>query len=127
MNTDEIRAALGKTDERGKGILAPISPFTWVGVAITAGVKGRVVPSEFWVQDVTDDGEEVAIVSCPCGHAPQVPPLELVECNCQRTYFNGLKEVWSLNVPTAQETSTNAERRTLEEDGGDIEAPEDEL
>lgn len=100
MLTPELMAAIGGGDGRGESGLHRVSPFTWVGVAIGAGVKGRMVPSEFWSRDVADDGTGIVVIACPCGHEPHVPTLALRACECQRTYFNGEAEVWSLAVPS---------------------------
>lgn len=104
IEQDKASALTGR-DEYGRSVAHKISPFTWIGVSVTAGIKARVVPSEFWAADVTDDGVEIAVVACPCGHSPQVPVLELVACDCQRFYFHGSAEVWSLNVPSPSNES----------------------
>jgi hypothetical protein len=96
-----MRAALTHINERGDAVLRPISPFTWVQVAVGAGVRLRMVPGEFWSRDVTDDGEPLVVIACPCGHDPKVQSLEIQSCACERTYFNGVNKVWALATPTS--------------------------
>jgi hypothetical protein len=112
----EQESALTGGDDRAHSVLHGFSPFTWVGVALMSGMKCRMVPAEFWAQDVNEDGTVVAVVACPCREEPRVPELALVQCACQRCYFHGVKEVWSLNVPSSQTDESPPEGVHYEED-----------
>lgn len=99
-----MREALTGADDMGRQTLRRLSPFTLVGVAAQGGVRIRSVPAEFWSSDTEEDGTEIGLVSCPCGAIPRLELLAIVDCECQRTYFHGVKEIWSLNVPSGRES-----------------------
>jgi hypothetical protein len=87
----EIALALTGRDEMGRQSVPRLSPFTLIVCAARAGVRLRVVPPEF----LTEDGEDV-VVACPCGAKPRVASLQIVPCVCERYYFHGVNDVWSL-------------------------------
>lgn len=110
MNAEQ-RAALDHLDEERRPALHRFSPFTLVGVAVTAGMPSRTVPTEFWATDI-DDGETVAVVACPCGHEPRIPELKILKCECERFYFYGIGGVWSLNTPAGSQANASLPEET---------------
>lgn len=107
MNAEQ-RAALDHLDEEHRPALHKISPFTWVGVALTAGMRSRTVPPEFWAKDVDEAGVEFVTIACPCGHEPRIPELQTVRCECERFYFYGINGVWSLNTPAGSPSNASS-------------------
>lgn len=91
-----------RTDERGRQVLARWSPFVLIAAAMQGGVPGITVPEAFIDRNADDAG---VVVRCPCGHKPELPELTIIQCECQRAYFNGIKEIWSLNAPVKRESA----------------------
>lgn len=56
------------------------------------------IPDAFWSSDV-DDGDEVAVVSCPCGEEPRVPLNSMRACECSRVFFHAGRDVRAANRP----------------------------
>jgi hypothetical protein len=57
------------------------------GLAIAEAFK-QAVPDGFWTLDTDEDGDEIAMVSCPCGGEPSAAINRTVECECGRYYLN---------------------------------------
>jgi hypothetical protein len=74
----------------GMGKIVPHG-LTWVtylrGMPWLIEYFDQQVPPAFWAEDVSDEGEPIVLVSCPCGEEPQVRPATCVECACERFYF----------------------------------------
>jgi hypothetical protein len=102
--------ALFRRDRNDARLVARLGGFTWLGVAMRAGVEHRVVPAEFWSQEVSDDGvATVARVACPCGHEPVVElAAHPVKCECSRWFFYNGTDVWSLCGPRAADETASA-------------------
>jgi hypothetical protein len=62
----------------------------------------RAIPSNFWSEDVNEDGFTEAIISCPCGDEPHVEIGSVVECKCERFFFNAGVKVLVANSPVDQ-------------------------
>lgn len=58
-----------------------------IGRTIVEAFK-QPVPDGFWNSDVDEEGEAIAIVSCPCGEDATVYPLRSAECDCGRFYLH---------------------------------------
>lgn len=59
----------------------------------------KEIPGDFWVQDVNDEGDSVALISCPCGHTPEVTTGGLSECTCHRFFLSTGQRVLAANRP----------------------------
>lgn len=53
----------------------------------------QTIPDDFWAEDVDEQGDEIAVVACPCGEEPIVYPMRSVECACGRFYLHTIKHV----------------------------------
>lgn len=47
----------------------------------------HTVPDSFWNRDVDEDGDDVAVIACPCGEEPTCVLNRTVECECGRFYM----------------------------------------
>ena len=82
----------GRPQRDPKRLMAGIHGILWVAERI----PNVLVPPEFWSLDADEDGQEVAVVSCPCGHAPTVALLEApAKCECERYFAFTGPDVWS--------------------------------
>lgn len=96
---------LGDASEMGV-----LSGLGWANFIAELGVPLREIPAEFWALDADEAGEPVAMVACPCGHAPSVPKhVAPVECQarrpstCPRYFFFDGGNVYAFNSPPKRE------------------------
>jgi hypothetical protein len=75
----------------------------------------RVVPGSFWNADVDDDGDQIAVIACPCGEEPSLAINRTVECDCGRYYMNLGTEV---RVYRPEEVEAGLPPRDTVEQGG---------
>lgn len=59
----------------------------------------RPIPENFWSEDVNEEGFTEAIIACPCGEEPSVEVGSVVECKCERFFFNAGVKVLVANSP----------------------------
>lgn len=59
----------------------------------------RIVPGDFWSRDIDEDGNEVALIACPCGEQPELHPANMMVCECERCYLNLGDEIRVANSP----------------------------
>lgn len=67
-----ILRAIEPVDDLDRRMLAQMSMMTVLRTWVALGMTLTAIPSEYWAQDVDDDGNTVAIVACPCGHTPSM-------------------------------------------------------
>lgn len=76
-------------------------PLTALSFALVPGFleQFKKIPGEFWAQDVTDAGVQLAVVSCPCGSQPEIELAQLTECECHRFFMFTGRDVMAANRP----------------------------
>lgn len=91
---EELRPFADRNRPRRHGAFSLVETF------VRGGCPCKVVPENFWTQDVDDQGHPVAVVACPCGEEPR-PGLGTypAECRCQRWFFYTGTAVFALNSP----------------------------
>lgn len=82
----------GRPQKDPSRLMSGIVGIVWV----SEHVPNTLVPSEYWALDADDAGEQIAVISCPCGHSPTIPLLEApIKCECERYFAFTGPDVWS--------------------------------
>jgi hypothetical protein len=75
-------------DHGGKRLLRRFGLPVLMQHMVTQGIPVDEVPGDYWKTGLTDDGYEMATVTCPCGEAPMVEVGSLTGCpGCERFYI----------------------------------------
>lgn len=78
-----------------------ISGFAYMGVALRAKVRHKLVPPEFWTAEESDE-RRYALISCRCGADTRVElGASPVKCECERWFFYDGTNLWALISPVS--------------------------
>lgn len=108
---DEVLASLGPSlDRLGRKAPKPLGALGIITVGISCGGPAPTeIPSDYWSQDLNDEGYTAATVACPCGESPCVEIGCLHGCTCERYFYFALDKVLVFNSPARPAVASTAE------------------